>query len=93
MTTMNELGEFGVPEAFDPDARRATVYASLRATQATKFGNYEQDTELISCRICGKKFASSRYRRKYCSEKCRQEARRRSWRKQWNERKKKKWAK
>ena len=93
MTTINELGEFEIPEPFDPDAKRATVYASLRATRATKFGNYEQDAELIPCGICGKKFASSRYRRKYCSDECVNEAKRRRWRKQWNERKKKKWAK
>ena len=91
MTTINELGEFNVPEVFDPDANRAAVYASLRATEVRRFGRHES-TVKVPCGICGTMFTPGKYRKKYCSDKCSDEARRRSWRKQWNERKKK-WAK
>ena len=89
---MNELGEFNVPEPFDPDANRAAAYASLRATEVRNLGQHEQDAQ-VPCGICGTMFIPTRYRKKYCSEECVNEAKRRRWRKQWNERKKKKWAK
>ncbi len=97
MTTINELGEFNVPEVFDPDANRATAYASLLATEVRKIGDVRslgQDapTTQIPCGICGAMFTPGKYRKKYCSDKCSDEARRRSWRRQWSERKKK-WAK
>ena len=85
MTTINELGEFNVPEPFDPDARRATAYASLMATEVRKFGRDELAAQ-VACGICGAKFTPSRYRKKYCSENCRHEARLRSWRRQWERR-------
>lgn len=87
MLTVNELGEFGVPEPFDPEARRASVYASLRATEVRKLGRHEP-ADYVRCGICGRPFVPSRKGKKYCSEDCRAEAKRRSWRKHWMERKK-----
>jgi len=89
MTTINEMGEFSVPEPFDPDVGRATAYASLRAIDIRKAGNDEPADSYIPCGICGEMFVPSRQRKKYCSDGCRIEARRRAWRKQWNERKNK----
>ena len=85
---MNELGEFNVPEPFDPDANRAAAYASLRATEVRSLGQ-DEPTVQVACGICGEKFVPTRYRKKYCSDKCRKEARLRSWRRQWSERKRK----
>ena len=95
---MNELGEFNVPEPFDPDANRAAAYASLRATEVRSLGDGSSigqgaPTIQVPCGICSAMFTPGKHRKKYCSDKFRKEARLRSWRRQWAERKKRKWEK
>lgn len=86
MLTINELGEFSVPEMPDPDDNRAKAYASLRATPVRKVKDLPPDPRERTCDVCGRRFVPKRGSGKRCSPECSKEARRRYERKRWRER-------
>ena len=77
---MNEHGEFVTQADFDPEERRATVYASLRAIDPKRFRkSIEEDPDLsdkpgklgvVVCEECGAKVKAKAKNQIFCSIAC-----------------------
>ena len=93
MTTINEMGEFGVP-SYDPESNRARAYAGCIASEARMSASPKRDTRERThdprertCDVCGRKFIPGRGDPKRCSAECSKEMARRRARQRWRERK------
>lgn len=81
-TTVNELGEFNVPDVFDPDLNRARAYrccASVdmarvrRSAQRDERGPGRRLGDVRECPNCGRAFERKTPCQQYCTPKCRRE--------------------
>ena len=88
MTTINEMGEFGVT-SYDPESNRAMAYAGCIASEARMSAAPKRDPRERTCDVCGRKFVPGRGDPKRCSAECSKEMARRRARQRWRERKKK----
>lgn len=78
---MNALGEFSVPDDYDPDARRAQVYSRLSSIRAGAVDMGDEPMvsrgprprtigEVRTCAVCGARFEARSKQHKYCSGEC-----------------------
>lgn len=88
MLTVNELGEFSLPDVPDPDANRAKAYASCIKVKPIVEGEPSiaapKPADRV-CDICGRPFRARQHNQMRCSSECKKEAQRRNRRKKREE--------